>query len=104
MPAPDLTDIFTPHFANLTDPRLQRTQRHSLLDILIITLCATLANADSWVDIERFGKAKLPFFRRFLDLPNGIPSHDTFGRVFAKLNPAAFLSCVQHWLATFRTQ
>jgi predicted transposase YbfD/YdcC len=102
MPSPELTDLFTPYFENLTDPRLQRSQRHALLDIVIIALCATLANADGWVDIERFGKAKLSFFRRFLDLPNGIPSHDTFGRVFAKLNPGSFLTCVQHWLASFQ--
>jgi predicted transposase YbfD/YdcC len=102
MPSPKLTDIFTPYFENLTDPRIQRSQRHALLDILIITLCATIANADGWADIERFGKAKLSFFRRFLELPNGIPSHDTFGRIFAKLDPGAFLICVQHWLAALR--
>jgi len=102
MPAPNPLELFTPYFENLTDPRLQRSQRHSLLNILIIALCATLANADGWVDIERFGKAKLEFFRRFLDLPNGIPSHDTFGRLFARIDPAGLLTCVQRWLADFR--
>src|ERR1700752_2052745 len=102
MPAANPLDLFTPYFATLTDPRLERTQRHALLNILSIALCATLANADSWVDIERFGKAKIAFFRRFLDLPNGIPSHDTFGRVFGKIDPAALLPCVQAWLANLR--
>jgi predicted transposase YbfD/YdcC len=95
-------ELFTPYFENLTDPRLKRSQRHALLDIIVIALCASLANADSFADIERFGKAKIDFFRRFLALPNGIPSHDTFGRVFGKLDPATFLSCVQNWLAVFR--
>ena len=93
---------FASHFATLTDPRLQRTRRHVLQDILVLALCAMMANANTWVDIERFGKAKLPFLRRFLELPNGIPSHDTFGRVFAKLDPAALLVCLQSWLADVR--
>lgn len=103
MPTLNPLEPFTTYFENLTDPRLQRTQRHSLLNIVIIALCATLANANSWVDVERFGKAKLVFFRRFLDLPHGIPSHDTFGRVFALLDPGAFMGCVQNWLASFRS-
>ncbi len=69
-----------------------------MLDIIILAVCATLGGADGWADIERFGKAKLDFFGRFLDLPNGIPWHDTFGRVFARLDPAALLSCIQQWL------
>jgi len=93
---------FATHFATLTDPRLPRTRRHVLQDILVLALCAMMANANTWVDIERFGKAKLPFLRRFLELPNGIPSHDTFGRVFAKLDPAALLVCLQSWLADVR--
>src|SRR5262249_62034391 len=63
-----------------------------------LAVCATLGNANGWADIERFGKAKFDFFRTFLDLPNGIPSHDTFGRVFARLDPAALLACIQQWL------
>ncbi len=82
MPTQDVAELFTPFFAGLTDPRLERTQRHTLLDIIILAVCATLGNANGWADIERFSKAKLDFFRTFLDLPNGIPSHDTFGRVF----------------------
>jgi predicted transposase YbfD/YdcC len=98
MPARDAVELFAPFFENLTDPRLERTKRHSLLDIMILAVCATLGNANGWADIERFGKAKLDFFRTFLELPNGIPSHDTFGRVFARLDPAALMACIQEWL------
>lgn len=103
MPAATLLELFTPFFADLTDPRLERTKRHQLLDIVILAVAATLGGANGWVDIARFAEAKLAFFRQFLDLPNGIPSHDTFGRVFAALDPAALLLCIQNWLASFRT-
>jgi predicted transposase YbfD/YdcC len=103
MPSAKLVELFTPYFTDLPDPRLDRTKRHALLDILILALCATLGGANGWADIERFGKAKLDFFRQFLPLPNGIPAHDTFGRVFARLDPAALLGCIQKWLAAFRT-
>lgn len=99
MPSPNLKELFTPYFGKVTDPRLNRTKRHALLDIIILALCATLGGANGWADIERFGKAKLAFFRQFLHLPNGIPSHDTFGRVFARLDPAALLLAIQQWLA-----
>src|SRR5215813_4899900 len=98
MPSPATLALLTPFFANLTDPRIDRGKRHSLLDILILAVCATLGNANGWADVERFGKAKIDFFRQFLDLPHGIPSHDTFGRVFARLDPAALMACVQQWL------
>jgi len=99
MPSAQTKELFAPFFVNLTDPRMRRTQRHSLLDILVIAVCATVAGADGWADVERFGKAKIDFFRSFLDLPNGIPSHDTFGRLFARLEPAALLVGIQQWLA-----
>ena len=102
MPALNPLQQFATHFENLTDPRLERTRRHVLQDILVIALCAMIANANTWVDIEHYGKTKLDFLRRFLALPNGIPSHDTFGRVFAKLDPAALLICLQHWLNDLR--
>lgn len=98
MPTRDTMELFAPFFEDLTDPRMTRTKRHGLLDILVLAVCATLGNANGWADIERFGNAKLDFFRTFLDLPNGIPSHDTFGRVFARLDPAALMACLQQWL------
>ena len=98
MPTPNVLELFAPFFANLTDPRLERSQRHALLDIIILAVCGTLGNANGWADIERFGKAKSAFFRTFLALPIGIPSHDTFGRVFARLDPAALMTGIQQWL------
>jgi predicted transposase YbfD/YdcC len=86
-------------FENLTDPRVERTRRHELFDMVVVALCATLAGADSWVDVERFGIARLPWLRTFLPLVNGIPSHDTFGRVFARLDPAQLVTCIQQWLS-----
>jgi predicted transposase YbfD/YdcC len=87
------------HFQSLPDPRVDRTKEHRLTDILSIAICAVIAGADSWVAIERFGHAKAAWLQSFLALPNGIPSHDTFGRVFAALDPVAFAECFQHWLA-----
>jgi predicted transposase YbfD/YdcC len=85
-------------FENLTDPRVERTKQHLLIDMVTIGLCAAICGADSWVDVEKFGHAKRDWFGRFLELPNGIPSHDTFGRVFARLDTAEFLLCLQNWL------
>lgn len=69
------------------DPRVKRSQRHKLVDILVIALCGFLAGCESWVDVALFGISKQKWLERFLELPNGIPSHDTFGRVFALLDP-----------------
>jgi predicted transposase YbfD/YdcC len=87
------------YFADLTGPRIDRTKKHPLLDILAITLCATLAGADTWEEVERFGKAKHGWLKRFLQLPNGIPTHDTFNRVFAALDPKEFAAAVGGWMA-----
>ncbi len=86
------------HFERLDDPRIDRAKRHQLLDIIVITLCAVICGADNWVEIAEFGKAKEDWFRRFLRLPNGIPSHDTFGRVFAMLDPEQFSACFMDWV------
>src|ERR671916_54811 len=86
------------HFAALADPRMDRTKQHQLLDIIVIAVCAVICGADTWVEIEEFGNAKRAWFRTFLDLPNGIPSHDTFGRVFAALDPEAFSRCFMSWM------
>ena len=74
------------HFGDLTDPRVERTKLHQLVDILVIAICAVIGGADNWEDVEAFGKAKQEWFQTFLELPNGIPSHDTFTRVFARFN------------------
>lgn len=87
------------HFVSLPDPRIDRTKKHLLGDILVISLCATIAGADSWPEVERFGHVKSTWLRSFLALPNGIPSHDTFRRVFARIDPKAFNRCVAAWMA-----
>ena len=87
------------HFSKLSDPRVERGQEHSLLSIVGISLCAILSGADDWVAVERFGNAKFDWLSRFLDLPSGIPSHDTFGRVFARLDPVEFEACFRDWVA-----
>jgi predicted transposase YbfD/YdcC len=92
-----LTAVFTT-LENLTDPRIERTRRHELFDLLVVALCGTIAGSDSWLDIERFGNERLDWLRTFLRLENGIPSHDTFGRVFALLDPAGLVACIQQWL------
>jgi predicted transposase YbfD/YdcC len=86
------------HFAELPDPRIDRQKRHILLDIVVIAICGVICGADDWVAIERFGKAKIKWFKQFLELPNGIPSHDTFGRVFARISPMDFQKCFTNWI------
>ena len=89
------------HFASLADPRADRGQDHLLLDMITIALCAVICGADGWVAVETFGRAKAAWLRTFLALPGGIPSHDTFGRVFARLDPAtkAFAFGFAGWIA-----
>jgi predicted transposase YbfD/YdcC len=87
------------HFEALDDPRVERAKRHDLLDIVTIALCTVICGADGWVEIEEFGTAKQTWLATFLVLPNGIPSHDTFGRVFAALDGAQFAACVRGWVA-----
>jgi predicted transposase YbfD/YdcC len=91
------------HFATLEDPRVERTKHHQLLAIITIALCGVICGADTWVDIEEFGKAKRAWLETFLELPNGIPSHDTFGRVFARLDPEQFQACLLSWVQAINT-
>jgi predicted transposase YbfD/YdcC len=86
------------HFAALEDPRIDRTRRHELLDIITIAICAVICGAEGWEDIAKYGVAKYDWLQTFLALPNGIPSHDTFRRVFCLLDPPAFLDSFQHWI------
>jgi predicted transposase YbfD/YdcC len=91
--------VIEQHFGDLTDPRIDRTKLHDLMNILVIALCAVIAGADNWEDVEEFGKARLEWFESYLDLPNGIPSHDTFTRVFARLDPEQFQACFLRWMS-----
>ena len=87
------------HFRKIKDPRINRHKRHQLLDIIVIALCAVLCGAKDWQQVETFGKQRLDWFRRFMKLPNGIPSHDTFERVFDRIDPRAFHQGFQQWVA-----
>src|ERR1051325_6791756 len=86
------------YFGSLPDPRVERTRAHRLSDLLTIALCAILCGANDWVAVETFGQAKEAWLRTFLALPGGIPSPDTFGRVFARLDPAALQQCFVAWV------
>src|SRR5713101_5670748 len=86
------------YFAEITDPRVERTKLHLLVDILVIAICAVLCGADTWVEMEAYGNAKEQWLRQFLALPHGIPSHDTFGRVFARLKPEELQQCFLRWI------
>ena len=92
-----LVAVFTP-FEDLTDPRIHRTRVHDLFELVVVALCGTIAGADTWADIERFGNDRIAWLRTFLRLEGGIPSHDTFGRVFAMLDPAELVACIGQWL------
>lgn len=88
------------HFSELEDPRIERTKRHLLLDIVALSICAVIAGADGWEDIEEFGNQKHEWLKTFLRLPNGIPSHDTINRVFRRLKPEQFQRCFASWIAS----
>jgi predicted transposase YbfD/YdcC len=90
------------HLAQVPDPRIHRRREHELIDILVIAVCTLLCAGESFNDMEDFGKAKLDWFRTFLNLHNGIPSHDTFNRVFAALDPREFLDCFLRWTQSLR--
>jgi predicted transposase YbfD/YdcC len=86
------------HFSTLDDPRIDRSKLHKLIDILVIAICATICGAEGWEDFELFGNCKLDWFKSFLELPHGIPSPDTFRRVFARLDPQQFQTAFLDWV------
>lgn len=86
------------HFSTITDPRDERYVKHSLVNIITIAICGAICGADDWVAVETFGHAKREWLEKHLDLPNGIPSHDTFGTVFAYLDPQAFQQSFINWV------
>jgi predicted transposase YbfD/YdcC len=88
------------HFEKVTDPRVDRGHNHNLIEMIFLALTATLCGAQSWSDVERFGTCKLSWFRRYLRLEHGVPSHDTFGRVFSRLDTSEFLTAMHSWVDT----
>ena len=91
------------HFSEIEDPRIERKKLHKLIDIITITLCAVITGAKSWLDIELFGQCKYNWFKSFLELPNGIPSHDTFNRVFTILDPKQLEKCFENWVKSIKS-
>src|ERR1700716_4098079 len=86
------------HFGGLDDPRGQRRRLHNLCDMIAIALCAVICGAEGWEDVAEYGREKERWLKTFLRLPNGIPSHDTFNRVFRLLKPKPFQACFQRWM------
>ena len=82
----------------LPDPRDSQGRRHKLIDVIVIAVCATICGAEGFIDMEEFGHSRKEWLRTFLELPHGIPSHDTIGRVFAALEPTAFAACLGRWV------
>lgn len=91
------------HFCKLEDPRIERTKHHPLISIVAIALLAVICGADSWVAIETYAVSKRDWLEQFLPLPNGIPAHDTFARVFARLDPEQFQQCFEQWIESLTT-
>jgi predicted transposase YbfD/YdcC len=85
-------------FGKIADPRIDRTKLHKLIDIIMIAICAVICGAEGWEEIEEFGKEKQEWLENMLELPNGIPSHDTISRVFSKINPQEFERCFLEWV------
>jgi predicted transposase YbfD/YdcC len=85
------------YFSGLPDPRIKRRQLHDFQDVIMLVLCGVIAGCDEWTSIEEYAKSKITFLKTFLGLQNGIPSHDTFGDIFAKIAPLAFEECFLQW-------
>lgn len=93
--------IIYKHFENVTDPRVNRGTNHDLHEMIFMAITATICGANGWADVERFVMAKCDWFEKFIPMENGVPSHDTFGRVFAKLDTTEFLSAMHAWADEF---
>lgn len=91
------------HFSSIKDPRVDRQKKHRLQDIFFISLCAMICGADNWVAIEEFGLSKEAWFTDLLGLENGIPSHDTFGEVYAAIDTDHFSRCFSRWVTDLAT-
>src|SRR5919199_4729667 len=100
--ASGMIEDLTACFDGLVDPRITRRCDHRLIDILVIAVSAVIACAESWEDIELYGRSKQVWLKTFLALPNGIPSHDTFRRVFKLIDPDAFEACFPRWVRSFK--
>jgi len=98
------SDGWDKNFSKIEDFRIERTKKHMLSDIFLISLCAVISGCDNWVEIEEYGKSKKEWFSSFLSLPNGIPSHDTFTRVFRNINSEHFQKCFLEWVKELTTQ
>ena len=92
------------YLKDVPDPRVKRTREHKLIDILVIGVCCLISGGEGFNDMEIFGKSKYDWFKQFLDLTNGIPSHDTFNRVFSAIDPKAFIECFISWTDVLRSQ
>ncbi len=95
----DITGVsLVEHFKKPEDPRIDRTKIHQLRDIIVIANCAVICGTDNWAEIEEFGCAKQDLLEKLLGMSNGIPSHDNFGRVFARLDATQFEACYVNWV------
>lgn len=92
-------EVIEEHFGKVTDPRVNRTKEHKLIDIIAIAICAVIGGAEGWVEIELYGQSKQHWLSTFLELPNGIPSHDTFGRVFSLLHAQQSQLAFYEWVS-----
>ena len=92
------------HFTELVDPQVGPNRRHNLIDIIVLTVCAVVSGCETWEDIEDYGTFKGEWVKRLLELPNGIPSHDTIRRLFVRLDPQALQRCFFSWAHAVREQ
>lgn len=93
--------IIYKHFEKVTDPRVDRGGNHDLLEMIFMAITATVCGANGWADVERFVKGKSDWFQQYIAMERGVPSHDTFGRIFARLDTAEFLTAMHDWVDTF---